>query len=90
MLSISLQQSGVSLLGCMRGKIDTETEGSTGFRNPRAPGLWHPEGANKGLRVSKPSRAHWLKCLTNLDLPLVHVGSMLSSRIYWLPLPLRC
>ena len=43
------------------------TEGSTGFRNPEGPGLWHPEsseGATKGLTVSKPSRA---RCLTNLD-----------------------
>ena len=42
---------------CAKYKLDTETKGSTVFRNPRALGCSDPsaaiEGATKGPRVSK-------------------------------------
>ena len=35
------------------------------YRDLKGPELWRPKrskGATKGLRVSKGSRAHWLRC----------------------------
>jgi len=42
-------------------RLDTETMGSMGFRNPKALGCGaeHSEGATKGLRVSKYHRSCW-------------------------------
>ena len=43
-------------------RLDTETMGSMGFRNPKALGCGR-EGTTKGLRVSKAHRSHWWRYL---------------------------
>ena len=51
-------------------RLDTETKGSTRFRNPRALGCSVPSAARALLRaprVSKSRRSHWSQCLTDLE-----------------------